>query len=470
MKHISILFFLVFIGPVWAQSAGELLADAIKISNSLNVNTSVEQRLEKYEQIQVLVRKLTSNYPGSDPSIKLLSGQSVGAFNFSRIQSDYVSELVGYYEKICVVAPNFECLGFVSWREGRKYCRTDNFRQLELAHEDILNAITIFESQGSKRAYVDSALSSYRDCAGISLISRNEVLTDKYATKLIPILLSLGRTDEARAIVQQVQSPFFKFESALLFQIQTNSEGLTQKSIDRFESYMGDNLASDPWLYWLASLSLHKEAVFALGSPESRKPARNPSYSWDRPSSPICEAGWLQDYYEVGVEVVDSVVEKLGNSSGRREIDLAITNSQAHHVVDDLSRCQTSEAYGNALSTFTYLRLIDNTLAKEFLSLAASSGYDREQMQEFAFQVYKKNPARFLARTDFVRSPLFDEFYGFKLALFGGDVCGAVKTMFEEFKGTDLYPKAVAYILRSGEVSSNQKYDCGDAGLEMLLN
>ena len=86
MKHISILFFLVFIGPVWAQSAGELLADAIKISNSLNVNTSVEQRLEKYEQIQVLVRKLTSNYPGSDPSIKLLSGQSVGAFNFSRIQ------------------------------------------------------------------------------------------------------------------------------------------------------------------------------------------------------------------------------------------------------------------------------------------------------------------------------------------------------------------------------------------------
>ena len=142
---------ILFSTTAWGQDTGAMLAKAIQVSNSINANNSVEQRLSKYERIQAIVADIVSASPGSSESIRLLSGQSVGSFDYARIQSNYVSELADDFETVCVVAPNFECLGFVSLREGRKYCKADTYRQLNQAHDDLLNALLIFQSQDSKQ-------------------------------------------------------------------------------------------------------------------------------------------------------------------------------------------------------------------------------------------------------------------------------------------------------------------------------
>lgn len=458
---------ILFSTTAWGQDTGAMLAKAIQVSNSINANNSVEQRLSKYERIQAIVADIVSASPGSSESIRLLSGQSVGSFDYARIQSNYVSELADYFETVCVVAPNFECLGFVSLREGRKYCKADTYRQLNQAHDDLLNALLIFQSQDSKQEYFDLALNSFRACAGLSLLTNTETLTDRYASSLIPILLKLGKSDEARAIVQQVQNPFFKFQSALVFQIET--KGLSEENITRFETYLKKNLATEHSLFWLASLTLHERGINSLGSSRiAYEPVVNTNFGSARVQ---CDRIWLRYYYDIAVELMDTTVTEYYKAPPYQVAKYrALNNSKLRQIFKDLARCDSSEAYDTTLLTFTYLKLMGDERAADFLAFAESTSFDRDRIQEYAFNIYKENPERFFNAADSAQLPLFDDFYGFKLALYEGDVCGAMKTMFEEFKGSNLYPKAVDYVLRSGDVDSSQKYDCGDAGLEMLLN
>lgn len=463
-----ILCLILFASSAFSQDSGSMLADAIRISTSISANNSVEQRLSKYEKIQGLVADIIAVNPGGSESIRLLSGQSVGSFDYEKIQSNYVNELAEYYETVCVVAPNFECLGFVSLKEGRKYCKANTYRQLDQAHGDLLNALSIFQSQGSKKVYFDLALNSFRACASISLLQNTRTLTDRYASSLIPILLDYGKSDEARAIVQQVQDPFFKFQSALVFQIE--AKGLNEDSVGRFETYIKKNLATDKWLFWLASLSLHERGIALLGSSRLEyEPASNPNRGSVRPQ---CDDAWLRNYFDIASKLVDTTVNAFNKGPSRltaRGAGEYLQNSKLKNITDHFIGCQTTEAFDTALLTFTLLKVMRHEDAEEFPAFVESISFDGEQIQEFAFNTYKENPERFFKAAESVRSPLFDDFYGFKLALYEGDVCGAMKTMFEEFKGSDLYPKAVEYVLRSGDVDSTKKYDCGDAELEMLL-
>ena len=333
----NLIFCLFFYSAsVFCQDTGALLADAIQVSNSINNNNSVEQRLSKYEKIQGIVSDIISANPGSRESLLLLSGQNVGNFDYSTVQSNYVKELADYYETVCVVAPNFECLGFVSLKEGRKYCKADTYRQLDQAHGDIQNALYIFQGQESKKEYFNLALNSFRACASLSLLENTSVLTDRYASALIPILLDFDKIDEARAIVQQVQHPFFKFQSALAFQIET--KGLNKENIDRFETYIKKNLATDKWLFWLASLALHERGVALVGSSRlNYEPASNPNFGSFRIS---CEDSWLRNYYEIGTQLVDTTISTFNKAPPS---ELSTYRESCKNIIGQCCRCKQME-------------------------------------------------------------------------------------------------------------------------------
>lgn len=62
-----------------------------------------------------------------------------------------------------------------------------------------------------------------------------------------------------------------------------------------------------------------------------------------------------------------------------------------------------------------------------------------------------------------------NDFYDFKDMVRADKMCDAVETIFKKFKGNDNYNKAIAYLIESPDVDRNKKYNCGDAGLEILL-
>ena len=187
MKKLILLIsiFLSSINPAFAESSKEILSKALSISNSINQNLTIEQRLSKYENIQSLIDEILSNHSGTEESIKIISGNKIGNFDYALIQNNYLKELTGYYDKVCGVSPSFKCIAFVSLNEGVNSCKdSKTFRQLDLSHKEIENSLNIFISQDAKKDYKSLALNSYRNCLKYSKIKRNQSIEDYFSSNL----------------------------------------------------------------------------------------------------------------------------------------------------------------------------------------------------------------------------------------------------------------------------------------------
>ena len=67
------------------------------------------------------------------------------------------------------------------------------------------------------------------------------------------------------------------------------------------------------------------------------------------------------------------------------------------------------------------------------------------------------------AGPDFAIVPVFKKLVDY------GNVCETSKILFQALAGTDKFQSAVKYMLGSGAIDPNQKHECGDEDLELLL-
>ena len=85
------LLLTLFLFPILinAQDSKSILVEAIKSSNNLSSNLSIEQRLDLYEEVEQSVNSIINDYPSSDEAIKLVSGEVVGNFDYNKIKIPY---------------------------------------------------------------------------------------------------------------------------------------------------------------------------------------------------------------------------------------------------------------------------------------------------------------------------------------------------------------------------------------------
>ena len=521
MKKLILLFsfFFTYTNPTFAESSKEILSKALTISNSINQNLTVEQKLSRYENIQNLIDKILSEYSGSDESIKIISGESIGNFNYGSIQNNYLRELTSYYETVCVVSPTFECIAFVSLNQGVNSCKNSRtFKQLDLSHKEIKNALNIFNSQDSKDNYKSLALNSYRNCLSNSKVKRTSSIQDYFSSNLVPMFLSLNKKNEAKAIVQQLEDPYLKFASVIEI-TKTENDGISLEFFNRMKEYIDnklnyENVSFDQRDKWkkvnnLALLKLKTEMLSNAKFPLNEDYLHYP-ISWQLGSNDIvngfgtCSSEYNKEYFNAVINLLDasflrsqeivpeeSFNERLGqivsNHRARKRNLRSIMHSmrfdQRSKYFDICANSTNNKDYAKAINIYSRIGFFNYEEGEKFLDYASIANYDSDQMMEYYFifitqnpeiskLVPMRNPLTFYEyKTKFnSQPPVFDEFYGFKKYVVNDKMCEAIDVLFKEFKGTENYNRAITYLIDSPEVDRNKKYDCGDASLEMLLN
>ena len=64
----------------------------------------------------------------------------------------------------------------------------------------------------------------------------------------------------------------------------------------------------------------------------------------------------------------------------------------------------------------------------------------------------------------------YGQFSIFKVLVDAADVCNASSKLFQEIRGGEYESDAVSYFISSPNISVDNKYTCGDADLDLLLN
>ena len=521
MKKLLLLisFFFTYTNPTFAESSKEILSKALTISNSINQNLTVEQKLSRYENIQNLIDKILSEYSGSDESIKIISGESIGNFNYGSIQNDYLRELTSYYETVCVVSPTFECIAFVSLNQGVNSCKNSRtFKQLDLSHKEIKNALNIFNSQDSKDNYKSLALNSYRNCLSNSKVKRTSSIQDYFSSNLVPMFLSLNKKNEAKAIVQQLEDPYLKFASVIEI-TKSEDNGISMEFFTRMREYIDNKMNYENYSFdqrdkWkkvknLALLKLKTEMLSNAKFPIEQERDLHYPISWQLDSRDIengfgtCSSEYNNEYFNAVIDLLDSSItvsknlSVSGNSWNLERIMHSIRFDQRNAYFDICSNSNDKKDYGKAINIYSRIGMFDYEDGKKFLNAAAVSNYDSNEMMEYYF-LFERTYPEFtsglsvayrtkrlerlkkrgsnqriidkLSQNRGSQPPIYDSFYTFKKNVADDKMCEAIDVLFKKFKGTQNYNRAINYLIDSPDVNKDRKYDCGDSSLETLLN
>ncbi len=492
---IAALFIAMLSNTSLAKTSTELLGQAIQINNSISDNLPIEQRLEKYENIERIVNDIINEFSGTDEAINLISGQTVGNFNYKSVQNTYIATLTEYFDKVCVVAPNFECIAFISLDQGVKNCSSaNNFDTLELGHKNLLNALNIFVSQESKPEYQSLALNSYRSCLASSKTTTTKYVSDYFSSKLIPTFLQLGKIDNAKAIIQMMEDPYLKF-SAVLDLTKHSKKPITLDYLNRMDQFVKEKMdarrtAQERAIYPpaknLSSLKLSilrltqadydihpNELTERLLYPDKGRVAENIQvYGHHK----MCDSeAYNEMYFDLIVEYIDALNTRLENQKGLYESSTysGTRASEVFRIIDrhiifyrHLEKLNCDNNLDIAARTYLEIRTFDKEKAEEFLEYAKLVDYNYKDMVEFLFLLESEN-------VDYQWNKLediYDQFFMFKRQVVLGDICNAVETLFKNFKGSSDYNDAIGFLISSPYVDRSKKYDCGDAELELLLN
>jgi len=502
---VLLLVFITLSSANSANTSKELLGEALKLSNSINSNLTVEQRLEKYQKIQKTIEKILSDHAGTDEGISLLSGQKIGNFNYAAIQNKYISELIGYYDTVCVVSPSFKCIAFISLDQGVKFCRTAaDFKTLDAAHKNIMNAVNIFHSQGAKKEYQNLSLDAYKQCLPSANVKNTAPIRDYFSSKLVPAFLRLGKVNQAKAIIQKLKNPYLKFVGVMELG-KTGGKDISQQYIERLAKYLKTNLAPENEktdegqlrvirAQRLSALRLKLEVLkqtsnvnesfgilsktdvqFKLG--KTRLFFRDKK--WFRAN---CNATFSKEYFNLLIKVIDATFSKklpaehhttiVALSPLKEALDSFLGIEGKENGPWDLDNCahiMDKRHYGSTLKIYSYIRGYDRDAATAFLKTAAEINYDYNKLLDYLFEFETDNKDFKVDRVFEKYFPIEDDFLTFKRQVRKDDMCKAVKMIFKKFKGKDIYNNAISYLIDSPRVNREKKYDCGDAELEMLL-
>ena len=458
-----------------------LLSTAIKIYSSISPDDDVKSRISKSALTIKKIDKIIDSYSDTDTGLELLSTGSFGKFNIEKIRKTYLSELIDFNLKTCGSIPSFNCLGYVSLDNGNKLCNNaSSFSQYLSASNNFRNAYRIFKSQGDSSNTELVVLSAYRNCANSA---KSTFGKDFINSRLINVMLDSGDESKAIGLTQNMKTPLFKILSAADIRVHKRkydyatfnklvekSNTLASKS-DRDSALI--NLANKLYSVNLDPLSnaanfelapiiggisscneqekyVSELAMDFLFNKARSKFAKKRSTKYTTISRIKYSTGACDGYNitpimfflnEGNIETASNIRDFQSNRGINQ-------NLMASHLVNTL---KTNDV-------IRYYNKLNNNFESWKKSNADSYGFaNRNLAVDRERKVYPFGD-------NFGRNSIF------KSMIDGNEVCSASNILFKDLRGTQYEVEAVTYFITSPIISSNTKYECGDADLDLLLN
>jgi hypothetical protein len=242
---VSFLFYFVLLGSAGAQQgAAGIYNSAIADANRLRGNVPIEQRLEIYSRIFSSLDKILTDHPDSGEARLLLSGQESGGFSPDRLRVAYVTDLQTYHGTTCEVSPSYRCLGFVSLRDGGSTCASAaDFPSVFAGARNLGNAVRVFKTRDNDQQMLSLALSLYRGCiTGKNFLS--EWQRDWIASDLVDLLLDSQSQPAARALIQGMKTPYFRFVGVLQLR-RLSGQPFNSEFFERMDRFISERLATE---------------------------------------------------------------------------------------------------------------------------------------------------------------------------------------------------------------------------------
>ena len=326
------------------------------------------------------------------------------------------------------------------------------------------------------------------------------------------MFLSLNKTNEAKAIIQQLKDPYLKFASIIQLSRSLNN-GISREYYDRMQKYIDEkiyipgtdkrdsNYEKLRRASILARLKLKSEMLrfsnFPIKESDIYSEINTGLTNHEVNSGMIsCSINANQDYFDAIVDLSDISFLKMDEVRTKRKIfhenNLIAMSMRNKLFLDFFDTCaqRTDKGkfsintyvdpfkekimknslwdYSKAFRIYYQISFYDYKEGKKFLKNAESSNYDSEQMMSYYFDFQKKQPD--MEMKQFANPYIYNKFFIFKKDVQNGNMCQAIDLLFKEFKGTPNYSRAISYLIESPDVNRNKKYDCGDESLELLLS
>jgi hypothetical protein len=468
------------------ESSSELLSNALNLSSSIDSSMSTKQRLDAYKSVISNIGKIQENFAGSPEEIQISSGQKIGEFDINAIRDDYINELSGYYNIVCEVSPSYECLAFVSLKEGVNGCQeAKDYLELYRSHSQLKNSLNIFSGQKSDPAFISLSLNAYRSCASQSKFKIDEWSKDSFSSYLVPALLELNNNDTAKAVIETIKTPFFKFRGVTEIKIATGKVP-DEAYVDRLDTYIAKKMKGKD--AFLANLELRKFATQYSDMPI------NYDFSYDAIQkvrefgSKTCHGGAYQDFlsdslFEFGVSLMTLPKERQRiNTSQINSMTkyLSIRPETVLNACVNAGQSKLSTKLHMALQVAQHKGPAEGKIfwhAVKYMNITEVAIYDLYMDAiEITMKEIEISPENWVeAKKHGVREihllKSADANYSiYKRFVDHGMVCEATNKLFKELKGSSIYSDAVEYMIKSPHIDSKTTYKCGDEDLELLLN
>ena len=324
MRFVFIILFASLLNPISLHAnEQDLMASALKLQKTITPDLSTKDKLARYELVISKIDQIIEGYASTEIGLELLATDSIGNLDVTKLRSDYLKELIEYYDTTCKVSPSYACLGFVSLSTANEICeKPSNIDSYVKASENLINAIQIFDGQFDDNKYEDVALSVYRQCVKDT---SNDFTRDYLNSQLIDTLLITGEESKARGVIEQMKTPFFKFNSVIALR-KFKDQAFDSAYVERLKKFIGtiDN-DDDRWFaattFAIARLEGVIEGKNELFTIEENSYRIKPLY-WHS-SYTVGECGTFQNQYSFDLYVKKIFVraEQLGSLTSELFVD-----------------------------------------------------------------------------------------------------------------------------------------------------
>lgn len=472
---IPLVFAALIISQHVHADPNQLLGTAIQNADRLNGSLPTKERLAAYGSIFEALDRIVAEHPSSNQAITILSGQQVGNFDPPALRNAYITELTQYYDTVCEASPSYSCLGFVSLKIGNEQCETaSSFEEIVEAHSSLRNAARVFIGQEDSKSYISLAMGSYRGCLRRSRFESTAFASDYFASELLDMLLESDQASVARASIEDMGTPYFKFLGALKLS-GYEERPFDQSFWDRMKKYIKERIPDEDGDAAMANLALMLNAVQRSSLPidyGSAYGAVQDYRGWGRYAR-SCDHLFSRTLFDV---LSTLQAELVGLNESRKEFNSAqapmVMTAFAERPKGPLSACKTDGLYDYYLMTYLHGQLlIDDPMAAAEFKRRASKGFlsDRAQLR-FFFDHFGETPAKLdlingtaILRRDDAKYFVLEKRVNF------GDVCEAARILFQDLKDGGDFDLAIEYMISSPRLDPSVKYDCGDEDLELLL-
>jgi hypothetical protein len=486
MRFIFVILFASLLNPISLHAnEQDLMASALKLQKTITPELSAKDKLVRYELVISKIDQIISDYGSSEIGLELLATDSIGNLNITDFKNSYLNELLEYYDLICATSPSYACLGFVSLSSANKICKSArNLEGFTKASASLINALRIFNSQYDDEKYQNIAIDTYRSCMKDA---PNDFTRDYLYSQLLEIMMEAGDESKVRGIIEQMKTPFFKFNAVLSLRSFKN-QSFDNDFVSRMIKYKNEKIV-DKGDQFLAIMSL--------------KLIR---------SKHFIKNGFPEDYIQP-IDFYDHRLFGGGSPSQGKSGSLTRCGTFTHLYALDLykenlltdisigwkgsSRYNDSKRYSfpgcgldnSAMNMIQYLtkegRVEDANLVYEFLLSDPNfyidwfwgSKVDTKKTEE-KFDIFwidnfvKTEDDISSAEKRWIQNPksMTVQYRLFKKFIDLGNVCEGSTRLFKVLKPTQFYEEAIAYFVSNPSVDPNKKYNCGDEDLELLLN